>query len=187
MSQTHATIHVRPTLPSAQTDAVERLLLHREVEGFLYQEADLLDRGDLESWLGLLTEDIRYVMPVRSTRYSRLVDEFSKTSFVFDDDLFGLKMRVARLNTRFAWAEDPASRNRHFISNVIITADEGATIRARSNVLLYRSRLDDVAGELLTGERDDVLRRTDAGLRLARREIYLDQTVLSVSAITTFV
>lgn len=184
MSQTY-TDDSRPA--RADAGAVERLLLHREVESFLFHEADLLDRGDLESWLGLLTEDIRYLMPVRSTRYSRLADEFSKTSFVYDDDMFGLKMRVARLNTRFAWAEDPASRNRHFISNVIVTADEGETVRARSNVLLYRSRLDDAVEELLTGERQDVLRRTDAGLRLARREIYLDQTVLLVSAVTTFV
>jgi 3-phenylpropionate/cinnamic acid dioxygenase small subunit len=186
MSRTYATNGGHPA-QVAEPEAVERLLLQREVEGFLCREADLLDRGDMEGWLGLVTEDIRYVVPVRSTRYSRLVDEFSKTSFVFDDDLYGLKMRVARLSTRFAWAEDPASRNRHFISNVIVTADEGATIHVRSNVLLYRSRLDDVAAELLTGARHDVLQRTHAGLRLARREVYLDQTVLSVSAITTFI
>lgn len=173
--------------PTDSAEFLNRLITQQLVEDFLSREADLLDRGDLESWLLLLTDDVRYVMPVRSTRYSRLTEEFSTTSFVFDDDLFGLKMRVARLNTRFAWAEDPASRNRHFISNILVTADQGDRLQVRSSVLLYRSRLDDAVGELLTGERRDVLRRTEAGLRLARREVYLDQTVISLSAVTTFV
>lgn len=180
-----------PTLfsppPTDSAAMLDRLITQRLVEDFLGREADLLDRGDLESWLLLLTEDVRYVMPVRSTRYTRLTEEFSTTSFIFDDDLFGLRMRVARLNTRFAWAEDPASRNRHYISNILVTHDKGDSLQVRSSVMLYRSRLDDAIGELLTGERRDVLRRTDAGLRLARREVYLDQTVISLSAVTTFV
>ena len=40
--------------------------LYHEVVDFLYAEADLLDRQDLRGWLAHLTEDIRYVVPVRS-------------------------------------------------------------------------------------------------------------------------
>ncbi len=165
---------------------LEQLLLEHEVSAFLVAESNLIDSGDLDSWVTLMAEDVRYVMPVRSTRYSRLSDEFSKKSFIYDDDLYGLKMRVARLHTRFAWAEDPASRNRHFVSNVTAVED-GEVIRATSNVLLVRSRLDDPVSETLTAERHDVLRRTPEGLRLVRREIYMDQTVLQLSAVTTFI
>lgn len=165
---------------------VEQMLLEHEVNSFLVAESNLIDSGDLDSWVTLMADDIRYVMPVRSTRYSRLSEEFSSTSFIYDDDLYGLKMRVARLHTRFAWAEDPASRNRHFVSNVTAVED-GDVIRSTSNVLLVRSRLDDPVSETLTAERRDVLRRTPAGLRLVRREIYADQTVLQLSAVTTFI
>lgn len=176
-----------PTTTDAMTADVARMLRQYEVEQFLNLESKLLDDNDLDGWLTLLTEDVRYVMPVRSTRYGRTTDEFSTRSFVFNDDLHGLKMRVARLHTRFAWAEDPPSRNRHFVSNVVVEDEQDGVLRVRSNVLLYRSRLADAEGEIFTGERRDEIRRTPDGLRLARRTVYMDQTVLGLSAVTTFI
>ncbi|MBI3326598.1 MAG: hypothetical protein HYZ81_07845 [Nitrospinae bacterium] len=41
------------------------LLLTREIEGFLYTEAELLDERRFEAWLDLLTEDVRHWMPMR--------------------------------------------------------------------------------------------------------------------------
>ncbi len=40
-----------------------------EIEQFLYREARLLDDRKLHDWLDMLTDDIRYWMPVRSNRY----------------------------------------------------------------------------------------------------------------------
>ena len=45
--------------------------LVREVEQFLYREARWLDERRFHEWLELLTEDIRYWMPVRTSRYPR--------------------------------------------------------------------------------------------------------------------
>lgn len=173
------------TATTDRTAVLEQIILKHEVTEFLSAESALLDAGDHDSWIGLLTEDIKYTVPVRNTRYSRLSEEFSTKSFVFNDSHYGLRKRAERLHSRFAWAEDPASRNRHFITNITATEDEEG-IHARSNVLLYRSRLDDVVSEWMTGERVDLIRRTPDGLRLARRVVYLDQTVLTVSAVTTF-
>src|SRR5262245_13053265 len=44
---------------------LEHLLLTREIEEFLYAEAALLDERRFEEWLALLTDDIRYWMPMR--------------------------------------------------------------------------------------------------------------------------
>jgi len=44
------------------------LELEREVAEFFYREAELLDSNGLEQWLELLTEDVKYEMPVRLTR-----------------------------------------------------------------------------------------------------------------------
>lgn len=162
-------------------------MLNFEVSQFYARECRFLDEGDLASWLTLVTPDIRYTIPVRTTRYTAASDEFSTTSFIYNDTYFGLKMRVARLQTRYAWAEDPASRNRHFISNIVASANHDGTLAASSSVLLCRSRLSDVTTEVLTGERRDVLERAaDGTILLAKRVVYLDQTVLGVSAITTF-
>ena len=40
---------------------------HLAAHHFLVEEAAILDAADWEAWLGLLAEDIRYVMPVRVT------------------------------------------------------------------------------------------------------------------------
>jgi 3-phenylpropionate/cinnamic acid dioxygenase small subunit len=135
----------------------------------------------------MLAPDIHYQVPVRSTRYGRAAEEFSGTSFHFDEDLFSLTMRVKRLATRFAWAEDPPSRNRHMVTNVLVTAvSPTGALEVASNLLLTRSRFDEFRTESLSGARSDVLERIDGRLRLARRTVFLDQTTLPVGSITTF-
>lgn len=158
-----------------------------EVSEFLVREATLLDRADFRQWLELVDPEIEYLMPVRSVRYGPLESEFSRTSFHYHENHFSLRMRVARLYTRFAWSEDPHSHYRHFVSNVAVDASIAADhVDASSNVLVYRGRGPAPGGEVLTAERRDRLRRTPDGLRLLRREVLLDQTVLPVPAITTF-
>jgi len=44
---------------------LERLLLEREVEQFLYMEAELLDDRRYSDWIELIAEDIHYHMPIR--------------------------------------------------------------------------------------------------------------------------
>lgn len=154
---------------------------------FLNREALLLDSGDLEGWLGILAPDISYRVPVRTTRYGRTEDEFSPIAAHFYEDMFTLTMRVKRLATRYAWAEDPPSRSRHLVSNIIVTGTaHGPEFEVGSSLLLLRTRFDDGRTESLSGARVDTLRRVDGGLELARRVVYLDQTTLPVGSITTF-
>ena len=44
---------------------VAHMLLKNEVEELLYHEAELLDERRFAEWLHLLTDDIRYWMPMR--------------------------------------------------------------------------------------------------------------------------
>jgi len=39
----------------------------REIEQFLYREARLLDNRQCHAWLDLLTDDMQYWMPVRTS------------------------------------------------------------------------------------------------------------------------
>ena len=42
----------------------------QEIEQFLYREVRLLDNRQFHEWLELLTDDVRYWMPLRSSRYA---------------------------------------------------------------------------------------------------------------------
>lgn len=159
-----------------------------EVERFLYTEAGLLDAKQFDAWVELFTEDVHYFMPLRRTRTRRELDhEFTQPGEMawFDDNKMVLMGRVAKLKTGTAWSEDPPSRTRHIITNVRVLADRGDELDVTSNFLLYRTRLKSEEYTWI-GSRDDVLRRTEAGLRIAKRTILLEQTVLLTPNLSNF-
>ena len=159
-----------------------------EVLDFLYREAELMDNGHLEEWLALLTDDVQYRMPVRLTRERTSPTDRSTEMQFFWDDRGTIELRIRRLRTDFAWAEDPPSRTRHFVSNVRIAAAAGSDeLNVWSYVLVYRNRGDGAGHELISGERRDLLRRVAGAWRLARREVIIDQASLANQNLAIFV
>jgi ethylbenzene dioxygenase beta subunit len=155
------------------------------VAEFLYREAELLDDGRLRDWLGLLTEDVVYQVPIRTTRELG-ANGVATNMFHLDEEYSSLELRVERVETGFAWAEDPPSRLRHFVTNVRVEQLSEGEVAVRSNVLVYRSRWDKPAHDLLSGERHDVLRRVDGEWRLASRRVILDSTTLPTLNLSFF-
>jgi biphenyl 2,3-dioxygenase beta subunit len=166
---------------------LERLRLQFEVEQFLYAEAALLDARRYRDWLALLDPDIHYWMPIRRTvTQDDLADEFTRPGDMafFDDTYALLEMRIRKLEAGSAWSEDPPSRSRHMVSNVRILAAADDRIEAEAAFHLYRTRLDTEVDSWV-GRRRDVLRRTPQGLRLAVRHVFLDQTVIRATNMST--
>jgi phthalate 3,4-dioxygenase subunit beta len=159
---------------------------HLAAHQFLVEEAALLDAGDYEGWLGLLTDDIRYLMPVRVTTARGAGFDSLPDMAHFDEDMYALRKRVQRLATDHAWTEDPPSRTRHFITNVRTFGNGGDTWLVESALLMFRSRGDTREADLLSAGRADVLRQTGDGLRLARREITVDESVLRTQNLAVF-
>ncbi|RQH01363.1 aromatic-ring-hydroxylating dioxygenase subunit beta [Natrarchaeobius oligotrophus] len=163
-------------------------LLTLECRQFLVTEAELLDDHRLHEWLELLTDDIEYRVPRRVMRERGAeASEFSDDGFLFRDDRGTLQTRVERYDKEYAWAENPPSRTRRIVGNVrpVERADDDVTVK--NNVIVYRSQGDDADHDLITGEREDVLRRNDDGeFRLARRTVRLDQTVLPTRNLSIF-
>ena len=158
----------------------ERMLVTFEVQEFLFKEAALLDERQLEAWLELLTEDIHYWMPLRRTTTAKEIDrEFTRPGdmALFDDDIRTLRLRVQRLSVGRAWAEDPPSRIRRMITNLRILELNGDEILTTCNFQLYRTRLASEEDSWI-GRREDLLRRVDGELKLARRHVFLEQTVI---------
>lgn len=108
----------------------------REVENFLYAEADLLDRWQLDAWLELFTDDCRYVVPTTD-----LPSGDPERDLVYiDDGHVQLEGRVRRLQSRHAYREYPSSRTRRIISNVRVVDDRPDEIVVEANFVVYRFR-----------------------------------------------
>ena len=167
---------------------MDGLQIRDEVQDFLYREAELLDGGRFQEWLDLMTDDILYQMPVRMTRERGQGGDASADMQFFWDDRATLGLRVQRLKTEFAWAEDPPSRTRHFVTNVRIRpTDVPDELDVRSYLLIYRNRGDTAQYDLISGERQDRLRRVAEAWKLAKRSFVVDQAVLGTRNLAIFV
>ena len=173
------------------------LALQHEVQQFYYREALLLDNIKYEDWFALLDDDIHYYMPIRRNRMQRygkvrsndLPEYTNKHEFAhFDDDKTTMNGRLRKLLSDYSWSENPASRTRHTVSNVIITeGEEDNTLNVCSSFIVYRNRLETQV-DLFAGERHDVLRRSDnaLGFKIAKRTVLLDQSTILSNNISIF-
>jgi 3-phenylpropionate/cinnamic acid dioxygenase small subunit len=173
---------------------INRLLLEQEIKQFLYCEADLLDERRYEDWLALLTEDVRYWMPMRrNVKVDDLEREFTREGLDiswFDEGKETLTRRVRQILTGIHWAEEPVSRISHMISNIRLLEanpswDQPAEVTARCRFLVYRNRVE-TETDFLVGKREDLLRRVEGEWKIAHRKILLDQNVLLSKNLTFF-
>ncbi|WP_063820901.1 3-phenylpropionate/cinnamic acid dioxygenase subunit beta [Parafrankia elaeagni] len=162
--------------------------LYNEVVQFLYEEARLLDTNRLTEWLGVLAPDLVYRAPLRVTVTRQEGDGVDSVVGHFEEDFGSLSARVTRLtHTTSPWAEDPPSRTRRFVTNILVTrTDKAEEVTVVSNLLVTRNRGSVPGFVLIPAERRDVVRRTPDGWRVARRVILLDESILSTPNLAIF-
>jgi 3-phenylpropionate/cinnamic acid dioxygenase small subunit len=169
------------------------LELMREIEDFFYAEADLLDEREYDQWLDLLTEDVVYWMPMRKNVAFRDKDKDitaeDDLAWIHDDKGTLIK-RVKQIQTGIHWADEPISRVAHVITNIrlanpIASLGEGEKAMTKCRFIVYRNRVEDET-DLLVGRREDTLIRLDGALKVSRRKIILDQSVLLAKNLTMF-
>jgi len=116
-----------------------------EIEDFLYQEADLLDRPNLDAWIQLYTEDGTYWMPASEDQ----PDPLNHISHFYDDRVL---MEIRRRNFVHprASSKDSDVRCSHIISNIRQEElTETGDLLVRSNfqvVMFYRNEQRVYAG-----------------------------------------
>ena len=178
----------------SQTTHWRLLLLKQDVEAFLYHEANLLDDRRYEEWLELLTDDVRYWVPMRrNVKFGELEREFTREGQDinwFDEGKTTLTQRVRQILTGVHWAEEPLSRLSHLVTNVEITeasptAADAEEVSLRCRFIIYRNRVA-TETDILVGRREDRLRRVDGEWRIAQRQVFLDQNVLLAKNLTFF-
>ncbi len=154
----------------------------------LYREARLLDEERYQDWLTMLDESVIYRLPMPQRRPRKVASTASEPlpTYIFNDDLATLKMRIARLESGYVWSEDPRNGLRHLVNNVEVYAgDEAGILEVMSVVEIHRARLD-AEHKRWTIARRDTWRDRDGHWRLARRDGALDTPVVVDSNMNFF-
>ena len=155
------------------------LRLQNENEEVRFGEAETLDERNIAAWLDLLTDDIRYWMPMRrNVKFGELDREYTREGVDinwFDEGKDTLERRVKQILTGVHWAEEPLSRICHFVTNVQIlsatpSVSDPTEVKVKCRFLVYRNRVQ-TETDFLLGTRADTLRRVAGTWKIAEREI----------------
>lgn len=167
----------------------------REIEEFLYDEANLLDERRFTEWLGTLADDLRYFMPMEynvkfGEHATRELTRRDEQMSWFNEGKWSLGKRAEQIQTGVHWAEEPLSRVCRLVSNVQLTAihttAHGDTeVDATSRFLIYQNRCE-YEQYFFVGDRFDRMRHTTDGWKLAAREIRIHQNVLLAKNLSIF-
>ncbi len=167
----------------------------REIEEFLYDEANLLDERRFTEWLGTLAEDLRYFMPMEynvkfGEHATRELTKRDEQMSWFNEGKWSLGKRAEQILTGVHWAEEPLSRVCRLVSNVQLTAindnaPDGTEVDVTSRFLIYQNRCE-YEQYFFVGDRFDRMRRVAGGWQLARREIRIHQNVLLAKNLSIF-
>ena len=111
--------------------------LHREVEQFLYVQAELLDAKHWQAWIDLFAADGVYWMPVAPEQ-----TEWESSPSIFIEDKLMMEIRKGRVSHPNAWSQAPQWETNHLVSHVAIESNEGGTLVVRSRFHMMELRRD---------------------------------------------
>ncbi|MCB2089777.1 MAG: aromatic-ring-hydroxylating dioxygenase subunit beta [Sphingomonadaceae bacterium] len=149
------------------------LLLRLQVEALLTHEADLLDRWQLDEWLTLYTEDAHYYVPPSDVDGDTATPDTAL--FYIMDDRKRMEERVIRLKSKGAHSEQPRSKVRHLVTNVIVER-EGGNLQARASFMVSRAK--DVTHDVFVGHYRYRLVEQGTALKIAEKTCVLDMEAL---------
>ena len=156
--------------------------LFQELEAFYRREVLLLQDRRYRDWLETMDPAISYRVPVTTSTLEGFVTREDELGY-YDEDLTLLKARVAKLESKQSWVEQPPSRLRYFVQ-VVDAHRDGDTVIARSNLLLLQYRWN--MEQRFSGERTDELVSVDGGFRLKKRRVVLDRQALGEQGLSVF-
>jgi benzoate/toluate 1,2-dioxygenase subunit beta len=137
-----------------------------QVERFIYDEAQLMDEHRYDEWLALWTDDALYWVPSGRDE----IDPKREISLIYDDRV-RLQVRIARLKSGFAHAQEPKSRMRRIVANIVIEETENGEILVQSNFLLAELRRG--KQDLFAGRTMHRLRPHDGSFKLVSKKVLL--------------
>ncbi len=143
-----------------------------EIAAFLHREARLLDDKDWDAWIELYHPAAEFWMPAWDDDGTLVADPERDISLIYYANRGGLEDRVFRIKTdRSSATSLPEPRTSHNLSNIEITAQEGAVCEVRFNwiTLSFRYKTTD----LYFGTSFYRLEMGEEGLRIRRKKVIL--------------
>jgi 3-phenylpropionate/cinnamic acid dioxygenase small subunit len=145
--------------------------VQREVEQFLYRQAELLDGKHWQAFIDLFADDGVYWMPV-----TREQTDWEGSPSIFAEDKLMMEIRKGRIAHPNAWSQAPMWETNHLVSHVALEAVSATTIEVRSRFHMMELRRD--ALRHFGGSYRHTLVRDDAGalkIRLQRVDLFNGQ------------
>ncbi len=127
---------LRPVM-SVQVGAASDV--QREVEQFLYLQAELLDGKHWRAFIDLFDEQGVYWMPV-----TREQTEWEGSPSIFAEDKLMMEIRKGRISHPNAWSQAPMWETSHLVSHVALESVTPAEIEVRSRFHMMELRRDTV-------------------------------------------
>lgn len=132
-----------PRAPHAGTAPAPALLpeadLQREVEQFLYLQAELLDAKQWQAWMDLFDAQGVYWMPVERSQ-----TEWEGSPSIFAEDKLMMEIRKGRITHPNAWSQAPMWETNHLVSHIAIESADAQQIQVRSRFHMMELRRDTV-------------------------------------------
>ena len=150
----------------------------REVELFLFHEAELADANQYNEWLALWTDELLYWVPCNGDD----IDPKRNISMIYDDRTL-LEDRIFRLGTKHAYAQRPQSRLTRLISNIVLEdydPDSGGSVSSRFMIIELRNDQQTT----WSGRMKHVLTRQEDQLHINEKHVFLLQNDTPISNIT---
>ncbi len=152
----------------------------RDIERFLYNEAELLDHRKFDDWLKLFTDNGWYWLPIKADQESPL----DTVSIIYDDRKL-LETRVRRLNNVNIHAESPPPRTSRILGNIRVE-DRNPETGAIS--VMSRFQLVEFRGErqrIFAGSMQHSLVQVSTGFAIEGKRVDLVNAEGMLEGITT--
>jgi 3-phenylpropionate/cinnamic acid dioxygenase small subunit len=113
--------------------------VQREVEQFLYRQAELLDGKHWQAWIDCFDESGIYWMPVTPEQ-----TDWDGSPSIFAEDKLMMEIRKGRVSHPNAWSQAPMWETNHLVSHVAIESTSGGEIHVRSRFHMMELRRDTI-------------------------------------------
>jgi 3-phenylpropionate/cinnamic acid dioxygenase small subunit len=154
----------RPGLLASAAAATD---VQREVEQFLYRQAELLDGKHWQAFIDLFADDGVYWMPV-----TREQTEWEGSPSIFAEDKLMMEIRKGRVSHPNAWSQAPMWETNHIVSHVAIESATPTTIEVRSRFHMMELRRDALR-HFGGSYRHTLVRDSQRGLRIKLQRVDL--------------
>jgi 3-phenylpropionate/cinnamic acid dioxygenase small subunit len=141
--------------------------LQREVEQFLYRQAELLDGKHWQAWIDCFDDQGVYWMPVTPEQ-----TEWEGSPSIFAEDKLMMEIRKGRVSHPNAWSQAPMWATNHLVSHITLEAVSDSEIRVRSRFHLMELRRDNVR-HFGGRYQHTLVRGTDGALRIRLQRVDL--------------